>query len=240
MLPFNNILNNKLLSTVKVCVASILLTALFCGIIVFLIPNQVMPGWIELIATAACVACVWLTRKEDNACWPIGIVGTLLIGWTFFEYDLPGQALLNWLYFTPVQVYGWYKWSRTWPNDYDEFGIVDEPYEVVSTLWWGDRYVFVPLFGILTTFILGGLLLNYYGGDTWQRMWDMSIVVSSVIAQWLLNRKRIESWWWWLIPVNISSVVLFWHQEAYLYSFMYMAFGVHAALAIRGWSKKLG
>lgn len=196
-----------------------------------------MPGWVELIATATGVTCVWLTRKEDVACWPIGIVSSLLIGWTFFSYDLPGQALLNLLYFTPVQFYGWYLWKRTYIEDYDEWGVEVVPYEQVSRLNFENNSLLV-MSGCVVSLGLGALLYHFYQGDLWQRGWDMSIVVASVIGQWLLNKKRVEAWWWWLIPVNVSSVILFWHQGAYLYSLMYVVFGVHAVLAIIGWNKK--
>jgi len=184
---------------------------------------------LEIIATATGLSCVWLTRLEDPLCWPIGIVSSALMAWTFFGYDLPGQAWLNLAYFTPVQVYGWYLWTR-------RHSITQVPEVRVSSLYPLERWNAISA-GLLASGALSAGLFFAYGGDFTQRFWDSSIVVASVIAQWLLNRKRVESWWWWLIPVNFSSVILFWHQGAYLYSLMYVVFGVHAAIAIRDWRK---
>jgi nicotinamide mononucleotide transporter len=220
-------------SVVVVNSVSVALTWAFVALIRTAVPDQPPLPWTEIIATATALSCVWLTRIEDELCWPIGIVSSALMGWTYFGYDLPGQAWLNLLYFTPVQFYGWWMWRRR-----IRYGATlwSDPVVRVSTLRLDQTFASIGC-AFFATALLGSLLFHFYGGILPQRWWDSSIVVASIVAQWLLNRKRVEAWWWWLIPVNVSSVILFWHQGAYLYSLMYVVFGVHAAIAIRDWRK---
>jgi nicotinamide mononucleotide transporter len=63
--------------------------------------------------------------------------------------------------------------------------------------------------------------------------------VSSVVAQFLLGRKKVESWVLWLGPVNLLSITLFFLAGAYTVTALYIAFFIHAAFALRSWSLSL-
>ena len=36
-----------------------------------------MPGWKDFVGTATALASVWLTRKQNVLCWPLGIVSVI-------------------------------------------------------------------------------------------------------------------------------------------------------------------
>lgn len=212
-----------------VVASSVVLTWLFILAITAFMPDQPFPAWPEIIATATGLSCVWFTRLENVWCWPVGAISAALMAWTFFGYDLPGQAWLQIAYFLPIQFYGWYLWLAKKPDGTAEVSVswMDAPGQTLSLA-----------VGLGLMVAIGYALHAQYGGDLSLRMWDASIVAASIVAQFLLNRKRLESWWLWLVPVNVSSVILYVSQGAYLYSLMYVVFLVHAILAIVDWSKK--
>jgi nicotinamide mononucleotide transporter len=59
------------------------------------------------------------------------------------------------------------------------------------------------------------------------------------VAQWLLGRKKLESWYLWLGPVNVLSIILFLLSGAYVVTALYVAFLIHAIFAIKSWKKEV-
>ncbi|MEZ4195360.1 MAG: nicotinamide riboside transporter PnuC [Candidatus Paceibacterota bacterium] len=68
---------------------------------------------------------------------------------------------------------------------------------------------------------------------------DAIVVSSSVVAQYLLGRKNVESWILWLGPVNLLSIILFYSAGAFTVMALYMAFLIHALFAIRSWYRSV-
>ena len=210
--------------TLKVTGGSLLLTTVFTLTCQELIPGTPEVPWTEIVGTGTGVACIWFTRLENNWCWPLGIVSVILLAVTFWGYDLPGQALLNLFYFLPIQFYGWWKWTRWLPHEKVEPSFQTPAARILTAV--------AAMAGSLT---IGAWLHSQYGGAPIMRLWDASIVASSMVGQALLNRKRVEAWWWWMLPVNVSSITLFAVQGAYMYSLMYVAFLIHSMFALHEW-----
>ena len=53
----------------------------------------------------------------------------------------------------------------------------------------------------------------------------------SVVAQFLLDRKRIETWWVWT-PVNLMSIILYAANQRWIFTGLYVFFLFNA---IWGW-----
>jgi nicotinamide riboside kinase len=66
------------------------------------------PTPLEIVGTIASLACVWLTRRQNVLCMPLGLVGVVASGWYFFLIGLVGQGWLHVAYYVPTQLWGWW------------------------------------------------------------------------------------------------------------------------------------
>ena len=181
-------------------------------------------NWFEFVGTWAGLVCVWLTRTQNVLCWPWGIVSSISFGFFFAEIGLPGQQWLNWGYFLIIQLWAWPYWV---------FGGKGRTVLKISRLSNKGRII-TFLFLIFGTIILYRLIGFLVPGSLYPAL-DALVVTASVTAQYLLGRKVIESWWLWLGPVNLLSIALFYAAGAYVVMALYVAFFIHAAIALRDW-----
>lgn len=209
-----------------VVVIMALVTALYEMAAAELAPDFVFNGY-EFVGTWAGLVCVWLTRTQNVLCWPWGILSALMFGFFFKEIGLPGQQWLNWGYFLVIQVLAWPYWV---------FGGANRTELTVSRLTTKGRLVtgVVLVVGAVVVF----RLIDTFAPGSLHPVLDATVVVASITAQFLLGRKKIESWWLWLGPVNLISIILFFTAGAYIVMALYVAFFIHAIFALRSWYKE--
>lgn len=192
------------------------------------ISAQFIPGFTfntyEFIGTWSGLVCVWLCRTENILCWPWGIVSAGTFGFFFGDIGLPGQQWLNWGYFLVIQILAWPHWA---------FGGNERSELPVTTLTGGGRLgiLVVLIFGTYAVYALIDMLVP----GSLHPVLDATVVTSSVVAQFLMGRKKVESWILWLGPVNLLSIFLFFSAGAYTVMALYVAFFIHAFFATRTW-----
>ncbi|MCB9816436.1 nicotinamide mononucleotide transporter [Candidatus Nomurabacteria bacterium] len=211
-----------------VVVTMALVTILYELIAAKLIPDFVFSTY-EFIGTWAGLVCVWLTRTQNVLCWPWGILSSVMFGFLFAEIGLPGQQWLNWGYFLVIQVWAWPYWV---------FGGRDHSELKVSRLT-RRGWVMVVAVLVVGTYLVYQVIDTFAPGSLYPVL-DALVVVASVTAQFLLGRKKIESWWLWLGPVNLISIILFYTAGAYVVMALYVAFFIHAVFALRSWYGEVG
>ena len=184
------------------------------------------PGWLEIVGTATSLACVWITRRQNVLCMPIGLVSVVAMGTFFFEIELVGQGWLHLGYYVPIQFLGWWIWIRGGETR------TDKP---VSWLAVPTRVVGIMIMAAGTVALARVFEALHGPSDT--LLWDSSIVAASIAAQGLLTLKRVDAWWLWLIPVDVSAVILYAVSGAYLFAALYTLYLVLAALGLRDWTR---
>jgi len=175
--------------------------------------------WIELIAVVFGLICVWLTIRQNIWCWPTGLVQVTLYIAIFYHVKLYSDLLLHVIYVV-LQIYGWYHWLH---------GGKDRQVLPVSTLGVSSRIAW-PTAALFGTLGWGYLMAKYT--DAAVPYGDAFTTVASLIAQWLLARKKLESWLFW-ISVDVVAIGIYWYKSLYLTSGLYAVFLV---LAMLGWS----
>ena len=182
------------------------------------------PSSLELVGTATGLCNVWLLRKQNVLAWLFGIVSVTAVGTVFYRLGLMGQAWLHLFYFFPINWWGWYHWVR---------GGEQRTALEVSWTSWREWLVYVPFF-VVATYLAATFFDRIYDRAIFV-YWDATIVVASVIAQWLLSRKKIENWILWVGPVDASAIVLFSLTGAYMFGALYIVFLLNASAAIYEW-----
>ncbi len=178
-------------------------------------------GPLEVTANITFAISVLLCNYRRWENYPIGIIGTILFFFVFWQVKLYGLAITQ-IWLTGVQAYGWWFWlygkkgspppiTRAWPG------------------WMAWSFVFVGAVTLLTASIS-----SHFGGA--MALPDAGIFALTVVAQFYLDRKKLENWIVWLL-INTISIPLFWLQGLYLTALIYAGFWVNAIVAFFMWLK---
>ena len=172
---------------------------------------------IEMIAVACGLINVMLIIQRSLWNYPFGFIMVALYAKIFYDYQLYSEALLQ-IYFFLIQIYGLWYWLRGKTAD----GAI-----IVVTLPPTQRrlYLLVTLLGWL-----GLSSLMAYLTDATHPYWDAAIATLSVMAQFLLSRRHIESWTLWII-VDVLAIGLYWIKGLSPTAALYLVF---LSLAIVG------
>ncbi len=189
---------------------------------------QFAPGYAlniyEFIGTWSGLVCVWLSRTRNILCWPWGIVSSIALGMFFSQIGLPGQQWLNWIYFIPIQILAWPYWA--FGGEKRE----ELPVTSLTLLGW-----VLTLASVVLGTLLVYQLIGFFSPGSFHPVLDATVVAASITAQYLLGKKKVESWILWLGPVNLLSIILFYSAGAYTVAALYVAFFVHAVFALSSW-----
>jgi nicotinamide mononucleotide transporter len=173
---------------------------------------------IEICGFVLTVLSIWLNTKQNPWAWGVGILSILCYIYVFASVWLVGDFLLN-IYFFITSIYGWYLW---------QFKKKEKKYLPISRLSLAEIKTLIVI-GAVATFLLGKLLSSYPQAAV--PYWDAETTAFSLIGQWLLVRKKIESWLVWLF-VNLQYVAIFFYKDLIATSLLYFILTI---LAIKGW-----
>ena len=175
---------------------------------------------LEIAANVLMTASILLAGRNNIHSWWVGMVGCVLFAVLFYEVNLYADVLLQ-LFFIVTCVIGWLQWRR---------GNGGQPLPITRTGWRSLAWV-VPA-GVAAV-VIYGLLLHRFT-NAYAPFIDSAVLVFSIIAQFLLMNRRIETWAFWLL-VNTVAVPLYYSRELYLTSVLYAAYWINALVSWYWW-----
>ena len=175
---------------------------------------------LEIAANALMTVSIILAGRNNIHSWWIGIVGCVLFAVLFYQVNLYADVLLQ-LFFIVTCVIGWLQWRR---------GAAGQPLPITRTGWRSLAWI-VPA-GIAAVVIYGMLLHRWT--NAYAPFIDSAVLVFSVIAQFLLMSRRIETWAFWLL-VNTVAVPLYYSRGLHLTAVLYAAYWFNALLSWYWW-----
>ena len=181
----------------------------------------------EFIGTLSGLIAVWLTVKENKWCFPIGIISSIVYAYVFFSPSVKyyADAILQIVYVV-LLVYGWINWTTRKQN---------------SKALPVTRFILQQQFSfgliILLSTILIGFLFNKYT-DASLPFVDALTTSMSLVAQWMVAKKKIENWHLW-IAANLIYVYMYLHKELYITSIFYFVLLILAFAGLKEWKKHL-
>lgn len=173
---------------------------------------------IELLANVLTVLSVGLTVWRRKALYPAGIAATVLFFFVFWQARLYASAGLQ-VYFTAIQIYGWWFWSRG-----------DRGHEPPIGDWSWPTVAGLGLAAGAFTALVAGLLYRFT--DAKAPLADTAILALSVLAQFLLDRKQMKNWTVWGL-VDAISVYVYAKQGLWLTAALYL--GLFANVFFGAW-----
>lgn len=180
---------------------------------------------LEAAGVATGVLAVWLTTRENPACWPIGLVNVLLFSVVFFRARLYADAGLQ-LVYAGLCVYGWRSWLHGGAGG-SRLAVSRASAPVLAALGAA---------GVAATLLLG--LALHRGTDASLPFWDAGTTSFSLVAQALQTRKWIENWAVW-IAVDAVYVGMYVVKGLHLTAGLYAAFLVLAVVGLLRWRRSL-
>nr|WP_086937470.1 nicotinamide riboside transporter PnuC [Thaumasiovibrio occultus] len=165
---------------------------------------------LELSGTLFYVTSVWLVAKQNMWTWPTGIISVVLFGFLFYQCQLYAD-MFEQSYYLGISLYGWVNWwlfnraaNSSTRNDTTDF-----------------RYSSPRKIGIQLAVIgVGTVLMSRYIADLHNLypmvfpqpadypVLDSLTTVMSLVAMFLLTRKRVESWYYWIV-VDVIVIGLY-------------------------------
>lgn len=151
-----------------------------------------------LITAMSGMLCVVLVAKGKISNYYFGIVQTMTYAYIAYGYGLYGEAMLNALFYFPVQFLGIYLWNKN--KTVQDVKGEDIRIKRLTTSGW--VYTLASVFVLTVAY---GFFLKYLGGNN---VWiDAATNVLSITAQILMLKRFAEQWLLW-VSVNILSITL--------------------------------
>jgi nicotinamide mononucleotide transporter len=177
-------------------------------------------NWVEFVSVFTSFQCTYLCVYQSRNNYPIGAISVVALGVLFYQQQLyASMALQIWLF--PALLYGWFRWGP----DTDT-----RPVTFVNYKKHGLIYLAVTGFVYVIC-----LNINDYFGGTMAGL-DSAILVFSILAQFLLDNKKLENWIVWL-AVDVISVYEYADQGLYVLAIQMALFGVNAIWGFYEWNE---
>ena len=180
---------------------------------------------LEIAANIFNLISIFLARKNNNHTWWTGIVGCALFGVLFFGVKLYADATLQ-VFFIATSLYGIWNWlyggaART---------------ELAITRVAPRAFVILLGLALGLTGLYGWVLHSWT--DASLPYVDSTVLMLSILAQFLLIQRKLENWAVW-VAVNTIAVPLYAYKELYLTAFLYAIFLVNAVFGWRTWKRMI-
>lgn len=179
-----------------------------------------MISYLEWAANGVYIISVVLAAKNHVYTWWTGIIGCLLFAALFYQVNLYADVTLM-IFFITTSLYGWMYWGHT-----------KEQNPVRKT---SPRSFIIFFLGAILASLLYGWILHLTTA-AYAPFIDSAILMFSVLAQFLLMKRRVETWICWLV-VNTIAVPLYTSRELYLTAVVYAIFWCNTWYGLYKWQK---
>lgn len=185
---------------------------------------------IGIISALTGVWCVIYTGKGSLLAYIWGLINCFLYGWIALGAGYYGETMLNWIYYVPMQFYGFYIWKKNINPENNE--VVKRNMSVKGRI--------LLIVSIFVATIAYGFILKFINGNL--PFVDAFTTVSSVIAMIISVHRYSEQWWIW-ICVNITSVFMYLVDifnggNTYATVLMWSVYLVNAVIMLIKWEKE--
>lgn len=169
------------------------------GVVFFSLLYSILSGSFDAMGTIAGVTgvvCVVLVAKGNIFNYLFGLINVTLYAWISFKAELYGDALLNALYYLPMQFAGWFTWMRKRSSG-------ESVTIIARRLSRNQRYILTAV--SVVTVAAGAVFLDILNDP--QPVKDSATTILSIIAMFLMVKVYMEQWILWVV-VNVISIMM--------------------------------
>lgn len=179
------------------------------------------PNWLEIIASGMNYAATYLSIKQRRFFYLIGISASAVYAVVYGQAGLVASAFLS-LYLVISLVYGYLRWGKDGKT---------RPVHRIKGWWW------LAYIGVTGVFWGGAVLLVNLLGGSFAPL-DSAILVLTILAQFMLDNKVIETWAVWTL-VNIIGATIYFQSGLYFAAVQQVLFGVANLWGFFAWKKTM-
>ena len=195
-------------------------------------------SYIEFFGTLFTIACVWYTARAKVISWPLGIIGTILFIFLFYQIRLYADVFEQG-YFLATGFLGWWVWLH--PKTKNKASQDQQLKISKNSLRQNGIILLIIIIGTaLLTYVVSNLNIwmpQYFPEPAASPLLDAFTTVMSFVAQWLLVRKKIESWVLWIV-IDVIAIWLYWSKGVKFVSIEYILFFFIAIYGLYSWLKE--
>jgi nicotinamide mononucleotide transporter len=179
---------------------------------------------LEIAANLVATTSILLASRNSVQTWWVGIVGCALFAWLFFEAQLYADVTLQ-IVFIATSLAGWRFWAH------GTAGAVPPIRRAPPTLLG-----VMAAISIAVTAGYGALLHGFT--DAYAPFVDSAVLVLSLVAQFLLVRRMIETWAVWVL-VDTVAVPLYLSRGLHLTAALYALYWLNAFYGGWQWRREM-
>lgn len=179
----------------------------------------------ELFAAVITAWSIWLATRENIWYYPTGLVALVMYTWVYFNAKLYAESLLQ-VVCLVLMIYGWYEWLHG--------GAHRTELPVSRTPRWA--WISGATSGLVGSAVVIAVQLRFT--DNPSPYVDSSLMVWSLVAQWMTARKWIENWILWIV-INTISVPLYVTRNLWITAVLYAGLWLLAILGYLKWRRDL-
>ena len=180
-----------------------------------------MDQTVEIFGAIFGFLSVYFTIRQNIWCWYFGLLQVTLYCFVFYTSKLYSDMILHVIYIF-LQFYGWYNWKYGGSNKSTLRVTL-----LTHTMFWIGLTV-------LVTALLGYVMQTKT--DASFPYEDAFITVASLVAQYLMIKKILQSWLFWII-VDVVAIVIYAYKDLYFTTVLYVLFLVMAVMGYLEWKK---
>ena len=176
---------------------------------------------IEIVAVVLGLGNVYFLTQQKLIAWPLGLIMVSLYAYIFYQTNLLSDFILHLVYIV-LNIYGWWYWI---------YGNAHQKLLAITELTLGQRWSFTLLI------VLGSAIWGYFMSKHTQADFayaDAFTTVASLVAQYLLAKKKLENWIIWVM-VNVVAMQIYLLKGLFPTSGLYLIFLVLAVYGFREW-----
>ena len=178
----------------------------------------------QIISTLFSLLSTILSSKQNILKWPISIIANLIAILVYYNSELYIKCSLA-IIFIINSFYGWYNWL---------YGGINKTKLKVTRTKYRDliKYIFLVSSIILIT----GKIEKRFTNSTLSYL--EAFAIFSILAHWMLARKKIENWIIW-ITIDIIFIFICIYKSIYIFALKYLVYTLLAIYAFYSWKKSL-
>jgi nicotinamide mononucleotide transporter len=189
------------------------------------VSQWVLDHYVEVCGTLTGFLYLGFSIRQHYLTWPVGLLNALFYLAVFFTSKIYADMTLQ-LYYIFISGYGWWSWHH--------HNVAGQTLSVSRTslgLWMKLAIVSLVLF-----IILAWILVRYT--DTQVPFLDAITTALSIVATWMLARKKLEHWLVWVV-VDAISIGMFVVKGLYPTTVLFFVYTVLAIYGYFEWKKEL-
>ena len=184
-------------------------------------------GILGFTASVTGMLSVILVAKGKISNYYFGIINVVIYGFISYNSKYYGEAMLNILYFLPMQIIGFMMWRRNNVN-------IDESKEVKAERMTAKEIILWSVLSGIAVIVYGIILKKL---NNTLPMVDSFTTVLSVTAMILMVKRYIEQWIVWIMIDIVAIYMWLFIKSDYNITIMWTAYLVNAVYGLYNWTK---